>query len=201
MHFKMVRGFTLVELLVVISIIGLLAALTLGGVKAVQDKAAKARAQGEIAAIEVALERYKIDNGDYPDGDQLTPTADLYPANYADNNYKAAGKDLFLAITGRSKYGDPSSGTTQYIELKKNQTYTDLDGKSYIQDPWGSVTVGHPYGYYYKSAGSVNGNVNAKSLFNEVTPDIWSTANKKTAALNGADKANYLNWVTNWSNK
>ncbi len=61
-------GFTLVELLVVITIIAILAALVLSTAGGIQDKAARNRAQSEIAALSAALESYKADNGDYPAG-------------------------------------------------------------------------------------------------------------------------------------
>ncbi len=63
------RGFTLVELLVVITVIAILAALTLQTSGYIQEKAASSRATAEITALESALESYKIDNGTYPVGD------------------------------------------------------------------------------------------------------------------------------------
>jgi len=63
---KFPEGFTLVELLIVIAIIAILAALTLNTAGYIQKKAARSRAETEIAALSAALESYKADNGDYP---------------------------------------------------------------------------------------------------------------------------------------
>lgn len=62
------KGFTLIELLVVIGIIGILAALVLQTAGYVQKKAATSKAEAEIAALATAIENYKADNGDYPEG-------------------------------------------------------------------------------------------------------------------------------------
>jgi len=59
-------AFTLVELLIVISIIAVLAALVLGAAGGVQKKASRSKTEAEIAALQTALEGFKADNGDYP---------------------------------------------------------------------------------------------------------------------------------------
>jgi len=60
------HGFTLIELLVVITVIAILAGLVLQTAGYVQKKAARSRAEAEIAALSAALESYKADMGDYP---------------------------------------------------------------------------------------------------------------------------------------
>ena len=62
------RGFTLIELLIVITIIAILASLVLSAAGYAQKKGARSRAEAEIAAVGAALENYKADNGDYPQG-------------------------------------------------------------------------------------------------------------------------------------
>ena len=60
------QAFTLIELLIVITVIAILASLVLAAAGSVQKKGARSRAEAEIKAVEAALESYKSDNGDYP---------------------------------------------------------------------------------------------------------------------------------------
>jgi general secretion pathway protein G len=59
-------GFTLIELLVTITVIALLAGLTLAAVGGVNQKSYRDKAKAEIAAICNALEQYKSVNDSYP---------------------------------------------------------------------------------------------------------------------------------------
>ena len=62
----MQEGFTLVELMVVIVIIGLLATVVLINVLPSQDKAMQTKARADIATLEQAMEMYRLDNFSYP---------------------------------------------------------------------------------------------------------------------------------------
>lgn len=59
-------GFTLVELLLVISIIGILVTLGLPFYQSARKAAYTSRAKAEFRAVAVALEQYALDNGGYP---------------------------------------------------------------------------------------------------------------------------------------
>lgn len=60
------HGFTIVELLIVIVIIGILATITVVAFNGVQDRAKFSGMQSDLKSITKALELYKIDNGQYP---------------------------------------------------------------------------------------------------------------------------------------
>ena len=64
------RGFTLIEIMVVVVIIGLLATLVLPRVLGRQDQAMIAKAKVDIQALSSALKLYKLDNFNYPSTSQ-----------------------------------------------------------------------------------------------------------------------------------
>ena len=71
------KAFTLIELLIVISIIAILASLVLAAAGSVQKKGARSRTESEISAVAAALESYKADNGDYPSNSSANSSLNL----------------------------------------------------------------------------------------------------------------------------
>jgi prepilin-type N-terminal cleavage/methylation domain-containing protein len=63
---KSTSGFTIVELLVVIVVIGILAAITIVSYNGVQQRARVAVAQADLGNMANYLELFKADNGTYP---------------------------------------------------------------------------------------------------------------------------------------
>src|SRR5205807_4071811 len=85
--FRAGGAFTILELLVVMTIIIVLAGLILSTAGYVQKKGARSRAEAEIAAISAALESYKADNGIYPrdnPGNKYTDALDARVHVHAD---------------------------------------------------------------------------------------------------------------------
>jgi general secretion pathway protein G len=64
------RGFTLIEVLVVIIILGLIAALVVPRITGRLDEAKVEATKIQMRAIKDALEQYKLDNGTYPTTEQ-----------------------------------------------------------------------------------------------------------------------------------
>ncbi|MEM6820698.1 MAG: prepilin-type N-terminal cleavage/methylation domain-containing protein [Verrucomicrobiota bacterium] len=188
----MKRGFTLIELLAVITIIGILVGIIIGVAGNVRKKAAVSRAKAEISAIELALERYKIDNADYPTGTAISiPTGanSFYAGSPTSGGYVSASQALFNALCGRANYSAlAGAGDTIYLEVREGQVGNSSgSANSYLQDPFGFA-----YGYVYDPSGS------PKSYYNEVVPDIWSTSGETTNPNSGTNNYIYLRWVTNW---
>ena len=91
------NGFSLVELMVVIFIIGLLATVVLINVLPSQDKAMRVKALGDIATLGQAMEMYRLDNMTSPGAGEGLASLRTPPANLAlPQNYRAGGyiKDL-----------------------------------------------------------------------------------------------------------
>ena len=63
-------GFTLVEVMVVLVIIGLLATIVIINVMPAADRAATTKARADISALEQGIELYRIDNLRYPTTDE-----------------------------------------------------------------------------------------------------------------------------------
>lgn len=67
------KAFTLIELLIVVAIIGILAAIAVPNFLNAQTRAKVARVKGDLKAVGSALEMYRLDQNGYPQG----PGADL----------------------------------------------------------------------------------------------------------------------------
>lgn len=87
------QGFTLIEIMVVILILGLLATIVVQSLRGATDKAKRTKASADIAELRTALDRYYLDNGSYPTGDQglqslvAPPSSGKIPANYEEGGY------------------------------------------------------------------------------------------------------------------
>ena len=77
------EGFTLVELMVVIVIIGLLATVVMLNVLPSQDRAMVQKARADIAVLEQAVETYRLDNLAYPSGEAGLQALVTAPAGLA----------------------------------------------------------------------------------------------------------------------
>ena len=69
-NIKNQKGFTLIEILVVVFIIGLLATIILPKIMGRQEEAQRTKAMADIKNIQTALDLFKLDNGFYPSTEQ-----------------------------------------------------------------------------------------------------------------------------------
>lgn len=91
-------GFTLIELMVVIVILGILAGLIIPRIMGRPEEARQMKAQVQIESIETALRLYKLDNGSYPTTEQglqalvEAPTVGELPRAWREGGYLEKGK-------------------------------------------------------------------------------------------------------------
>jgi general secretion pathway protein G len=84
-------GFTLIEVMVVVVILGILAAILVPKVMDRPDQARKIKAKQDIRALEAALNLYKLDNFVYPTTDQGLEALLEKPSSPEPPNWKEGG--------------------------------------------------------------------------------------------------------------
>ena len=93
LHTKLSRGFTLIEIMIVITIIGILAAFIVPKIMGRPDEARIIAAKQDIASIAQALKLYRLDNMRYPTTEQglqalvKKPVIAPVPPNWKGNGY------------------------------------------------------------------------------------------------------------------
>ena len=97
-------GFTLIEIMVVVIIIGILAAIVAPNVIGRVDDAQVTKAKAEISNIENALKFYRLDNFAYPSTEQGLEALVTKPADPNIRNWKEGG---YLANMPTDPWGNP----------------------------------------------------------------------------------------------
>lgn len=132
------KGFTLIEIMVVIVIMGIMAALVVPKVMGSTDDARKAAALTDIKAIKDSLKMYKLHNLNYPTQQQgldalvNKPTISPIPRNYTSGGYLDKlpkdpwGNDYQYLNPGKH------SDVDVYSYGSDNQTSAGEDGSSVI---------------------------------------------------------------------
>jgi len=87
------RGFTLIEILVVVTILGILAAIVVPRILERPEQARRTKATVDIKGIEESLGLFKLDNGFYPSTEQglqalvVKPQTGRIPSRYPESAY------------------------------------------------------------------------------------------------------------------
>jgi type II secretory pathway pseudopilin PulG len=204
-------AFTLIELIVVIAVIIILAGLGLSTVGYAQKKAARSRAETEIAAMSAACESYKADNGIYPRDPTANTATDALNARTmgdpATTLYNGAGLVLYRALSGDRNLDRTVStvdenfnidGTTltpplnqlsqSYFTFKPNMLSPadQTQNVQHIRDPFGN-SYGYSTAYQYNSSTGYN-----------PTFDLWSTAGLSTDPDGTGTDTTTQQWIKNW---
>lgn len=105
------RGFTLLELIVVVTILAILVGVVAPKIMDAPDKARQAKAKADMSAIATALETYKLDNFNYPSTQQGLDALVRKPGGQPEApNYKNGG---YLSINEVPK--DPWNRPYLYV--------------------------------------------------------------------------------------
>jgi len=122
------RGFTLIELMVVVVILGILAGLIIPKIMGRPEEARRLKAKMQIQALETSLKLYYIDNGRYPTTEQglnalvEKPTIEPIPRRWREGGYMEKGKIPL------DPWGNP------YVYFSPGVHSEDYDLKSYGAD-------------------------------------------------------------------
>ncbi|OGC29098.1 hypothetical protein A2311_03855 [candidate division WOR-1 bacterium RIFOXYB2_FULL_48_7] len=117
----MKKGFTLVEMLVVIGIIGLLAVFLVPNLMGVRDRGKEGAVKGVMHTVQLAIEAYQMENDVYPLGKNI-------PLESLCKNYLMAGGYIAFVpknpFTGKEYSDNDGAGKIIYNFNDDNGTYT-----------------------------------------------------------------------------
>lgn len=176
-------AFTLMELLIVISLIAVLAGMVMAAMPAIMGKVKRDQARLAVKEMTAGLSSYKLDNGWYP----INPSD---PIEGAFILYKHLSGDFDMD----GNLDNVASETTIYVPgLDWNTASQDprqrvgrTNGRYALVDPFGS-----PFRYLCEPPG-VKGN---QRKTRNPTYDIWSLGGANAGSTSIKDQAN---WITNW---
>ncbi|WP_102305383.1 type II secretion system major pseudopilin GspG [Vibrio cyclitrophicus] len=112
---KKQSGFTLLEVMVVVVILGVLASFVVPNLLGNKEKADQQKAITDIVALENALDMYKLDNSVYPTTDQGLDALVSKPSSPEPRNYRDGGYIKRLP-------NDPWGNEYQYLSPGDNGT-------------------------------------------------------------------------------
>jgi general secretion pathway protein G len=172
-------AFTIVELLVVIVVIGILAAITIVTYAGISDKAKVASLQSDLTSASTKLKLYQTDNSAFPSS--LTLSSGMYCPSPADTRYcvkASSGNTLTYSP------GDGSNPLTYVLTATNNTTnYTITNNSQPIATApnspvadWLALSQGEHYGNYYDLVGKTWATVTRstpKTIYDPNTQHIY----------------------------
>lgn len=138
------QGFTIVELLIVIVVIGILAAITVVAYNGVQTRAFNARVLADIKSVHRIIEAYNATNGNYASTGGLSVV-------YGDSNCPSGSirSDWVPSVTEKLPQSRPNVG----VSAGKGCYMYSSDGNSYVLTAWNAVQGGPQNTTLYRRLG------------------------------------------------
>jgi prepilin-type N-terminal cleavage/methylation domain-containing protein len=218
---RVIRGFTLVEMLIVLSIIALLAGLTMGGYTYAMRSSKRRLTTGTFEAVKSALENYRTEFGEYPEPATEGTKVEFLPNKAYDISgaaclYQALSGDGFDQIkgvtAGDSQTSGTSDGKTEGEEIK-NITLKEMPQTMWRRMGQSFVLVdgfGRPFQYIKAAAitptgggASGGGSNSSQPTTINSTYDLWSYAEdevniskRSTDTLENQQLSQ--RWIKNW---
>ncbi|MDB6092105.1 MAG: type secretion system protein GspG [Gammaproteobacteria bacterium] len=115
------RGFTLIEIMVVVIIIGLLAAVIVPQVISKVDEARVAKAKQDIQSLETALTMFRLDNSKYPTTDQGLTALTQQPTDPTIRHWRPGG---YLQRISKDPWGADYQYASPGTHSKEYDLYT-----------------------------------------------------------------------------
>lgn len=119
------KGFTMLELLVVVALIGVLASLTTLAVSKLTRGAKEANASAVCAQLKAAMEAYKSDNNEYPFPSSSGDDETLSVGTVSSNRAATSNVYTIMRLCGRNESGkrDTSLGKAYFEDLSGLYVY------------------------------------------------------------------------------
>jgi general secretion pathway protein G len=118
---RQARGFTLIEIMVVVIIIGLLAAAIVPQVISKVEEARVAKAKQDIQALETALTMFRLDNSKYPTTEQGLAALTTQPTDPSIHHWRPGG---YLQHVSKDPWGNDYQYTSPGTHVKDYDLYS-----------------------------------------------------------------------------
>ena len=215
-------GFTLVEMLIVVAIIALLAAMTLGGYSFAMRGSRERTTRGTFESIKTALENYQSEFGEYPEPATTDKVIEIIPGKAYNVGgaaclYQALRGDGFDQIKGVSAPAGADASSASDGKVEGDSEVKNMMMKEMPQTMWtkkGNFFIiidafGRPFQYVKAGtattgtggAGGASGSGDPTTI--NSTYDLWSysydemnTTKKSVDTLK--DPKLGLKWIKNW---